>query len=56
MTKEEAFKILGLTATATEEEIENTYRDLVAKLEAEHGESSYLADKVTQARDLLLDL
>ena len=54
MSREEAYKILGLSEDADEEAIRGAHRKLMASNHPDHGGSSYIATKINQARDTLL--
>lgn len=54
MTADEAYRILGLKAGASDDEIKSAYRRLMGQLHPDHGGSDYLAAKVNQAKDFLL--
>ena len=54
MAQEEAYRILGLKAGASDEDIKAAYRRLMGQMHPDHGGSDYLAAKINQAKDVLL--
>jgi hypothetical protein len=53
MTRQEALRVLGLEATATQEDVQREYRRLMKKLHPDLGGSSYLAAKLNEAKEVL---
>lgn len=55
MSVEEARAILGVDGSAGRDEIMAAHRRLMQKIHPDHGGSSYLAQRLNEARDRLLD-
>lgn len=55
ISEEEAAHILGISTQATEAEIREAHRRMITRNHPDQGGSSYLASKINQARDVLLE-
>ncbi len=55
MSTAEAYSILGLKAGASDDEIKAAYRRVIGQLHPDRGGTDYLAAKINQAKDLLLN-
>ncbi|MGI6245627.1 MAG: DnaJ domain-containing protein [Pseudochelatococcus sp.] len=55
MSEEEALEVLGLHAGASEAQIREAHRGLMKKLHPDQGGTNYLAMRVNQAKDVLLN-
>jgi hypothetical protein len=54
MTKEEAYKILGLEAGAAAADVRKAHRRLMQRLNPDVGTTSFLAARIDEARNVLL--
>lgn len=54
MSREDAYRVLGLEPGSTEDEIREAYRRLIKKLHPDSGGSAVLTAQITAARDRLL--
>lgn len=54
LSKEEAFKILGLESDASKEDIIKAHKRLMQRLHPDRGGSDYLAAKINAAKDMLV--
>ncbi|MGA0393213.1 MAG: DnaJ domain-containing protein [Rhodospirillales bacterium] len=54
LTPDQAYQILGLQPGASDEEIREAHKRLIANLHPDKGGSSYLAAQINQAKDVLL--
>ncbi len=54
MSHDEALAVLGLKAGATSQEVKNAHRRLMKDFHPDRGGSDYLAAKINQAKDILV--
>ena len=54
VTLDEAYDILSINKDATKKEIEEAFRSKISENHPDKGGSKYLAEKIIEARDLLL--
>lgn len=55
MTMKEAAAFLGVTEDASADEIKAAHRKLIAQIHPDKGGTDYLAAKINEARDFMLD-
>jgi len=55
LTRSEALAVLGLGEDASQEDIVAAHRTLIQKLHPDRGGNDYLAAKINEAKDFLLD-
>lgn len=55
MTSKEALAVLGLSEDATREDVVAAHRKLMQKIHPDRGGNDYLAAKINEAKDFLLD-
>ena len=51
---EEAYEILGITEDASNEEVDQAYKELIRKNHPDLGGSEYIAKKINAAREYII--
>lgn len=54
MTEEQAREVLGVTGPLTREKIMKGYKAMMTRVHPDHGGSTYLAQQINEAKDVLL--
>ena len=55
LSRKEAYEILGLKGSESEDEIKAAYRNLVKKFHPDAGGNEYFCRKLTEAKDFLME-
>lgn len=55
MTRQEAYQILGIDSSASQEDIHQAWRRLIKGVHPDSGGSAFLSAKINAAKDILLD-
>jgi curved DNA-binding protein CbpA len=55
MSRQEALRVLGLSQGASPEQVRAAHRQLIKKLHPDQGGSSFLAQQVNDAKQVLLE-
>jgi preprotein translocase subunit Sec63 len=55
MSRKEAYLILGVSRSASEQEIQKAHRTLILLNHPDRGGSHYMASKINEAKDILIN-